>query len=312
MTSIHAPVLLEISLQYLITKPDGVYVDCTLGTGGHFSGISSRLNPNAFLIGLDADPTAVEHCRTFLSIPQKHTLEISNFSNIKRICYRAGFPKVTGILFDLGMSSFALDNPKRGFSFNSDGPLDMRFSPEIPISASDFINSASVETMTKTFWNYGVERSAKRIAKAIEFARTQKPIKTTAELANIVTKSSHSSFPNKTLSRIFQAIRIQIDHELEILESALQQAIEILEPNGRLVVISYHSLEDRIVKNFMKLESTNCICPPDFPICQCNHHASVEILTRKPVEPSDVEIKTNSRARSAKLRALRKKDINEG
>ncbi|MFA4838196.1 MAG: 16S rRNA (cytosine(1402)-N(4))-methyltransferase RsmH [Candidatus Neomarinimicrobiota bacterium] len=312
MTYIHVPVLLENSLQYLITKPDGVYVDCTLGTGGHFSGIGGRLSPGAFLIGLDADPTAIEHCRASLSIPQKYILETSNFSNLKRICFRAGFPKVTGILFDLGMSSFALDNPQRGFSFNSNGPLDMRFSPEIPVSAGDFINSSSVETMTKTFWNYGEERSAKRIARAIEFARAQKPIETTAELANIVVKSAHSSFPNKTLSRIFQAIRIQVNQELEVLESALQQAIEILEPNGRLVVISYHSLEDRIVKIFMKRESTDCICPPDFPICQCQHHASAEILTRKPVEPSDAEIKSNSRARSARLRALRKKEPDEG
>jgi len=312
MTCIHTPVLLENSLQYLITRPDGVYVDCTLGTGGHFTEISKRLDHTAFMIGMDADPTAVEHCRTFLSISQKYLLEISNFSQIKSLCFRAGFPKVTGIMFDLGMSSFALDNPQRGFSFNSDGPLDMRFSPEIPVSASDFINSASVETMTKTFWNYGEERSAKRIARAIEFARAQKPIEMTAELAIIIVKSAHSPFPNKTLSRIFQAIRIQINQELEVLESALQQAIEILEPNGRLVVISYHSLEDRIVKKFMKRESTDCICPPDFPICQCHHRASAEILTRKLVEPSEKEIKSNSRARSARLRALRKKDANEG
>lgn len=309
MTSVHLPVFLEKSLEYLINKPNGVYVDCTLGNGGHFTGIAGRLSLDAQLIGIDADPSAIEYCREHLTISQKYFLENTNFSNLKQVCFRFGYPKVDGILFDLGLSSFELDNPERGFSFSMDGPLDMRFSPDIASSAETLINTASASNLSKIFKEYGEERFTNRIARAIVQTRADHPITTTSELVKIIKGSTSSSFPVKTLSRIFQAIRIYVNRELDVLEDALGQALDILNEDGRLVVISYHSLEDRIVKTFMKQEASDCICPKDFPICQCQHKATLEILTPHPIKPTEDEIKHNSRARSAKLRACRKRKI---
>jgi len=306
MTSIHKPVLLEKTLKYLINTKVGVYVDCTLGTGGHFKAIAKSLKPNAVLIGIDADYSAINYCKKNIRIQQKSIFVNSNFSNLMRICYRIGYTRVNGIFMDLGLSSFALDNPNRGFSFTHDGPLDMRFSPETTVNAETFVNSASVSTLKRIFKEYGEEKYSNLIAKAIVRERKIQQIKTTRQLANIITNTISSPFPVKILSRIFQAIRIYVNKEIDSLKKALSQSLDILDENGRLVVISYHSIEDRIVKQFMKRESTDCICPPDFPICRCNHKAQLEILTKRPIIPSREEINSNSRARGAKLRVSKK------
>ncbi len=304
MDTIHIPVLLEETLTYLINKPNGVYVDCTLGTGGHFSELSKRLDHDAVLIGFDADPTAIKHCEENLRISQKKILVNSNFKNLRKYCFRNGYPKVNGILMDLGMSSFALDNPNRGFSFSKDGNLDMRFSPEIIETAEHFINNAKVRDMIHVFRKYGQEKKSGYIARKIIAEREKYRIKTTAQLAKIIKECVPPPYQIKSLSRIFQAIRIFINHEYDVLENALNQARDTLLPGGRLVVISYHSGEDTITKKFINYEVKGCLCPPEFPICQCSHKASFKKITKKIVVANDQEIALNSRARSAKLRAV--------
>lgn len=306
MTTLHIPVLVEQTIQFLINRPTGIYVDCTLGTGGHFQAIAQHLDNDAYLIGIDADPSAVQYCEQNISISQPHQFITANFVDIKRICYRAGFPKVDGILMDLGLSSFALDNPERGFTYSQAGPLDMRFSPDTAQTAMDFINTASLKELALVFKEYGEERYSYNIARRIITERDKNPIKTTGQLASIIREEVPKQFQIKTLSRIFQAIRIQVNQELDALRQGLSDAVSLLAPSGRIVVISYHSIEDRIVKQFFKKEASDCICPPDFPICQCNHHAQLKILTHRPIVPSKSEIERNSRARSARLRAAEK------
>jgi 16S rRNA (cytosine1402-N4)-methyltransferase len=306
MVSTHVPVLLEKALECLITIPDGIYVDGTLGTGGHFQALSKKLAQNAILIGIDTDPTAIDFCKNHLAITQKHLFINANFYEIKKVCYRAGYTSIHGVILDLGLSSFALDNPERGFSFSSDGPLDMRFSPTLSITAENFINQSSPSDLAKIFKNYSEERYSQVIAHHIFQARQKAPIRTTAQLTDIIRTVVPLHFQTKTLSRIFQAIRIHINSELEILKQTLQDCLDLLVSKGRLVVISYHSLEDRIVKEFMKYEASDCICPVDFPTCQCHHKAQLELLTKKPITPQPDEIQNNSRARSAKLRAAAK------
>ena len=306
MSTIHVPVLLKETMQILVSKPDGVYVDATLGTGGHFRELSTRLNRDAILLGIDADPKVIDHCKSNLSIPQKHLLINSNFESIKAVCFRHGYPKVDGILMDLGLSSYALDDPERGLSFSADGPLDMRFSPAIRQTAADIINNAELTNLIRIFQKFGEERFSKSIARFIVNERQKSAIKTTGQLAAIVKQKAQPQYVNKTLSRIFQALRIAVNCELDVLEKALTDSASILNPEGRLVVITYHSLEDRIVKQFYKNASTDCICPREFPICQCDHKATLKVLTLKPVLPEKEEIINNSRARSAKLRAAKR------
>lgn len=302
----HIPVMAKETINYLITKKDGVYIDCTLGTGGHFVKISENTNNEAVLIGFDADEMAIEHCKQNIDIPQKKILINTNFENLKKYCYRYGYLKISGILMDLGMSSFALDNPERGFAYDLNGPLDMRFSREQEKTAQDFLNNAEAEELRKVFKEYGEVRRPSAIIKGILEYRKNKKIEKTAELKQIIERRTPYKLRKKILSQVFQAIRIKVNRELEVLKSALKQAIEVLEPGGRLVTISYHSLEDRIVKHFFKNKAKRCICPPEFPICKCDHEQEVKILTRSPVIPNDKEIKDNPRARSAKLRAIEK------
>lgn len=306
MKFIHVPVLLHECMKYLITDKSGVYVDCTLGTGGHFTQIAKGTNTDAVLIGFDADPLAIEHCRNTIKVPQTTLYINTNFEHIRKYTFRNGYIKVDGILMDLGISSFALEDSERGLAFRTDGPLDMRFSPEIKTSAADFLNHADVAEIKKVLWQYGEEKASGKIAREIDKIRSLKPLETTADLANIVKKFTPERFHNKALSRVFQAVRIHINRELEVLETALGQTMEMLKPGGRLVIITYHSLEDRIVKNFIKDQITDCICPPEFPICTCDHRAKAKNLSRKVILPSEEEIKANNRARSAKLRVLEK------
>ncbi len=306
MNFIHVPVLLHESMSYLITDKRGIYVDCTLGTGGHFSQIAKETKESAVLIGFDADPKAIQLCRDNLKIPQKTVYINQNFEQIRKYCFRNGYTSVDGILMDLGMSSFALEDETRGLAFRKDGPLDMRFSPEIKESAADFINHAEKDKIKKILWQYGEERNAGKIASKIVTLRKQKPFETTSELAAVVKYFTPERFHNKALSRVFQALRIHINKELTVLEKALTQTTQLLKPGGRLVVISYHSLEDRIVKKFITEKSKECICPPEFPICTCSHKAELKKLHKKVVLPSKKETRNNNRARSAKLRAVEK------
>lgn len=303
MTTIHEPVLLKEAMQLLVSRRNGVYLDATLGTGGHFKELSNHLNEHAFLIGIDADPAAVSYCSENLHISQKHLFLHSNFNQIRKICFRQGNLKVDGMIMDLGLSSFGLANPQRGFSYATDGPLDMRFSPDQQQTAADIVNQAELSELIRIFQEYGEERHSGAIARLIIKARSKSPIKTTSQLAALVKQKAVEPHVNKTLSRIFQALRIAVNRELEILQQTLRDSIEILNPGGRLVIITYHSLEDRLVKNFFKTESRDCICPPEFPICQCHHQAVFTILTPKPIRPTKTEISRNTRARSAQLRA---------
>jgi len=278
MSTIHVPVLLKETMQLLVSRPEGVYVDATLGTGGHFQELSHQLDQDAFLIGLDADPKVIAYCQSALRISQKHIFINSNFEAIKAVCFRNGYPKVDGILMDLGLSSFALDDPERGLAFSTDGPLDMRFSPSIPQTAADIVNHTDLPDLIKIFREFGEERFSKSIARAIVTERRKAPITTTAQLTAIVKQKAQPQYVNKTLSRIFQALRIAVNRELDVLQKALIDSIDILNPGGRLVIITYHSLEDRIVKQFFKKESTDCLCPKEFPVCRCGHKASLKIL----------------------------------
>jgi len=304
MKYIHVPVLLQECMTNLIKDKSGVYVDCTLGTGGHFSQIAKETNEDAVLIGFDADPKAIQHCKETHKITQKHLYINQNFEHIRKHCFRNGYVKVDGILMDLGMSSFALEDKNRGLAFRLEGPLDMRFSPQIKMSAADFVNNAEVDEIKKILWNYGEEKASGKIAREIENVRAENPIKTTGDLADIVKKFTPERFHNKACSRVFQAIRIHVNRELDVLEIALEQTMKMLKPGGRLAIISFHSLEDRIVKKFIKDKTTDCICPPEFPICNCDHRALVKNVTRKPILPSEEELKTNNRSRSAKLRVV--------
>lgn len=300
--TIHTPVLVDEVIAALNLRPDGVYVDATLGTGGHFQAIATRLSQKAFLIGLDADPMAIDYVRNNVRIDIQHQLYNQNFAELERVCYRLGRLELDGILFDLGLSSFALEDVRRGFAYLKDGPLDMRFNPQEGYPASQLVNNASVEELAHIFWRYGEERLALRIARAIGNARSAQPLKSTLQLAQIVRSVVPADTAIKTLSRIFQALRIEVNRELERLPIALEQAIKLLRPGGRLVVISYHSLEDRIVKQFFNREARDCICPPEFPICNCGHKSTLRILTHKPIKAKSDEISVNPRARSARLR----------
>ena len=299
--------MVKKTLHYLITDPQGIYVDCTLGSGGHFQAIAESLKSDAVLIGFDEDKSAINYCKENFDIDQREFLYNTNFSNLKKTIYRAGYTKVNGIFFDLGISSMEIDDSGRGFSHSNNGPLDMRFSQDNQETAKSFINTASVALLEKVFREFGEERGSFRIAKAIYRSRQDQEIETTRQLRNIIARSVTTPNMIKTLSRVFQAIRIYVNEELDVLKDALPQAVELLVKGGQAVLISYHSLEDRIVKQFLKNESKDCICPPEFPQCQCDHKASIEILTKKPIIPDSEEVKLNPRSRSAKLRAFRKK-----
>jgi len=301
--TIHVPVMLTETLDLLVTDPAGIYVDGTLGTGGHLRALIERLAPESRIIGIDADPQAVAFCRQAFEQQTNLLLIHNNFAELRKILFRNRISNIDGLLLDLGMSSFALDNSERGFAFSTDGPLDMRFSPDSTEKASDLLNNASLETLRDIFYRFGEERHSTAIARAIVQTRSTIPLTRTLQLAEVIRGAVATPFPNKTLSRIFQALRMAVNHETDRLESVLQQAVEVLKPKARIVILTYHSIEDRIVKQFFTSESSNCICPPDLPVCGCDHRARLHILNRRPLIPSDAEIQANSRARSAKLRA---------
>lgn len=305
----HQPVLLEECIDALRIQPDGVYVDGTLGRAGHASRIVSRLTTGR-LIAIDRDETALAAARRRLAAKlDRVTLVHSNFSRLDEVLYTLGVDGVDGMLFDLGVSSPQLDEAQRGFSYKQDAPLDMRMDLSAPLTARELVNTAPYEELRRIFYEYGEERCASLIARAICAAREKHSIETTRELAELI----RATMPAKSLrekqhpaKRSFQALRIAVNGELDELPPMLDAAAEHLRTGGRLAVITFHSLEDRIVKQKLRELSAGCVCPPEFPVCVCGHTPKLKLVTRKPIVPRESELHDNPRARSAKLRIAEK------
>lgn len=310
MPDYHKPVLLKEVLELLAPKEGGIYVDATLGGGGHASEILERIGPEGLLIGIDRDPEAISHTRERLkAYGDRALLFQGNFGDIGSILASAGVPRIDGALFDLGVSSHQLD-AERGFSFMRDEELDMRMSRvENTPSAADIVNSYSEFDLADIIWKYGEERYSRRIARAIVERRAQEPITRTRELADIIYHAVPAKYRHQDIhpaTRTFQAIRIHVNRELDAVEVGVPAAIDALKVGGRICVISFHSLEDRIVKNTFRHLSGRCECPPKLWVCQCGAKKELEIITRKPVMATDDEIADNPRSRSAKLRCATK------
>ena len=292
-------------IQALAVQTGGRYVDCTVGTGGHATAILEHASPGGQLLGVDADPEAVEIARARLHPYGNSVLVVNdNFANLQEVCLRYSFFPVHGVLFDLGLSSYQLSERGRGFSFQHEAPLDMRYSPSQKVTAADIVNHYSEAELAGIIRVYGEEKHAYQIARRILKAR---PIESTLELARIVEEALGGRRGRiHPATRTFQALRIVTNNELENLRVALGQAVRLLGGEGRLVVLSYHSLEDRLVKLILSDEAKDCLCPPGIPTCVCHHRASLKVLTRKPLSPSASEIAANPRSRSAHLRAAEK------
>lgn len=305
----HTSVLLTETVAALVTDPVGIYVDCTLGGGGHAVAVTRRLSPEAWFIGLDQDPAAVRAARNRLQDAAcRVTVVHSNFTRLAAVLDELGAPAPAGILFDLGVSSHQLDIPERGFSYMQDGPLDMRMNPEEALTAHDIVNTWDEGRLAQIIFDYGEERWAKKIARTIVTERGRRPIATTAHLADIIKKAIPAAARREgphPAKRTFQAIRIAVNDELGILRAALETAVQRLAPGGRLCVITFHSLEDRIAKQTIQNLAKGCLCPRDFPVCICGNTPKVRALG-KPVPPSPAELEDNPRSRSAKLRVAEK------
>lgn len=302
----HLPVLYHEIIHALRPRDGGLYVDGTVGAGGHAWGILDASTPKGKLLGLDLDSQAIEIARKKLE-PFEDRAILKKASYTKLVCQlrEMGWSKVDGILLDLGVSSMQLDTPHRGFSFRNDAPLDMRFNSDSTVTASDLVNGLPEKSLAEIIYEFGEERKSRQIARAIV---AQRPVHTTTELAEIISKVvKHGQGKLHPATRTFQALRIATNDELRALENVLPQAIESLAPGGRLAVISFHSLEDRIVKRFFRQESQDCICPPGPPVCTCGHKATIDEISRRPIRPEDAEIYANPRARSARLRVVEKR-----
>jgi len=296
----HIPVLYDAVLAGLRVRPDGWYVDATIGAGGHAGGILEASAPGGRLLGLDADPEAIQFSEQALhSYKDRVILRVANFRNLRDVAVALGFEQVDGTLMDLGISSRQLDSAQRGFSFSQDGPLDMRMDPGQDQSASDLVNDLPEKDLADLLWRYGDERKSRRIARAIIAAR---PIHSTRQLADLIERTVGRREKIHPATRTFQALRIATNDELGALAEALPQARDLLCPEGRLAVIAFHSLEDRLVKRFFQQEARDCICPPETPVCVCEHRASLRIISRKPIWATPDEVARNPRSRSARLR----------
>ena len=315
----HVSVMLNEVLEFLQPRAGGLYIDGTLGGGGHTAALLERSAPDGKVLSIDTDRLALERVGERLAAYVANgrlQLAHGNFSDLASIVQRTGFgleQGVQGVLLDLGFSSDQMNNPERGFSFSVDGPLDMRLNPDADFTAADLVNETSEHDLADIIWRYGEERRSRQIARRIVREREKAPITHTAQLASLVAAGvSYKPGTIHPATRTFQALRIAVNHELEHLETVLPQIVDILstEENtangvrqaGRMAIISFHSLEDRIVKEFTRREATDCICPPQLPVCVCGHKARLRILTNRPVAPGEVEIEHNPRARSAKLR----------
>ncbi|MDO9545732.1 MAG: 16S rRNA (cytosine(1402)-N(4))-methyltransferase RsmH [Pelolinea sp.] len=304
-SSPHQPVLYHESLKYLQPKPKGKYIDGTLGAGGHAEGILTSSAPDGLLLGLELDDQAINIARSKLSaFEDRCFIRKASYVNMENQLEALGWDYVDGVLLDLGLSSMQLDTADRGFSFLREAPLDMRFDPQQGKTAADLLNSLPEKEISDIIWEYSEDPKSRQIARLIIEKR---PIFTTTELANLILKVYHGK-RGKThpATRTFQALRIEVNNEFEVLKKGLEVSLNVVRSSGRIAVITFHSLEDRMVKQFFQRESTNCICPSEQPICTCGHQAVLKVITKKAIKPSQEEIITNSRARSAKLRVAEK------
>jgi 16S rRNA (cytosine1402-N4)-methyltransferase len=297
----HQPVLYNEIIHLLQPRRAGRYIDGTLGAGGHAWGLLEASEPDGLLLGFDVDSLALKLARKRLApFIERVTLVQSSYENLSAELSAVGWQNVDGVLLDLGISSMQLDDPERGFSFQQDARLDMRFDQQNPLAAVDLVNTLPEKDLADLLYTFGEERRSRQVARAIVRAR---PIYTTLELAEIVSANTKSGRPGMhPATRTFQALRIAVNRELETLKETLPQAVYALNSGGRLAVISYHSLEDRIVKHYFRRESVDCICPPKQPVCDCGHKASIQVITKRPIRPKKDEIEENPRARSARLR----------
>ncbi len=312
----HKPVLLEETVNGLNIKPDGVYVDGTLGGGGHAYEICRRLTDKGIVVGIDQDAAAIEAAGRRLSdFGGRVTAVRSNYRDMKPLLHRLGIDKVDGIILDLGVSSYQLDTAERGFSYRADAPLDMRMDTRQKTTARDIVNAYSEMELCRVIRDYGEDKFAKNIAKNIVRERGRASIETTGRLADIVRQSIPMKYrkrPGDPAKRTFQAIRIELNKELEVLEDSLDDMVDLLKPGGRLCIITFHSLEDRIVKNAFRRNENPCTCPPDFPVCICGNVSKGRVVTKKPILPDREEQEENSRAKSAKLRIFERGDKQPG
>ena len=305
----HVSVLLDEVIELLHINEDGIYVDCTLGGAGHSKEIIKRLSSKGKLIGIDQDINAIKAAKETLKVYSNVIYVQDNFSNIKDILNTLNIDKVDGILMDLGVSSHQLDEAERGFSYMHDAPLDMRMNREASLTAFNVVNEYSKEDLHRIIRDYGEDNFAKRIAEFIVTKREEKSIESTLELVEVIKAAVPAKFRREgphPAKRTFQAIRIEVNKELEVLKNSLVDCIELLKPEGRIAIITFHSLEDRIVKVEFKHSENPCDCPKDLPICACGKKPSLKILTKKPIEASDEELERNPRSRSAKLRCAQK------
>ena len=302
----HTSVLLEETVDGLAVKPDGIYVDATLGGGGHAFEVCSKLSSKGSFIGIDQDAAAIEAAGArLLDFGERVTIIRSNYCDMKPRLHEIGIDKVDGIVLDLGVSSYQLDTAERGFSYRTDAPLDMRMDQRQMMTAKDIVNDYSESDLYRVIRDYGEDRFAKNIAKHIVIARGKGPIETTGQLNEIIRKAipmkiqKTSGHPSK---RTYQAIRIELNRELDVLRETLDDMIELLNPGGRICIITFHSLEDRIVKSAFRKNENPCTCPSHFPVCVCGNVSKGKVITRKPILPSEEELEENSRSKSAKLR----------
>jgi 16S rRNA (cytosine1402-N4)-methyltransferase len=307
----HTPIMVREVLELLKPEAGMVFVDGTLGGGGHASALLSRILPGGFLVGLDRDLAAIQAAGQRLEPfgRQNYRLVHENFRNIKAVLQRIGYSQVEGMLMDVGVSSHQLDTEERGFSYRLDAPLDMRMDAGQELTARQLINQADPRRLEQIFWDYGEERWSRRIARMIAEERIKKPIETTGELVSIIKRAVPKQAGQENqhpARRVFQAIRIFVNGELDALDQALKDGMDVLAPGGRLAVISFHSLEDMLVKDTFRQMERGCICPKDFPVCRCGRSSQGKMTTKKPVSPAAEEIQNNPRARSAKLRVFEK------
>lgn len=304
----HTSVLLEETIENLNIRPDGIYVDGTLGGGGHAFHVCSRLGEQGRFIGIDQDAAAIAAASERLKpFEDKVTIVRSNYSDMKQVLHQLGIEKVNGIVLDLGVSSYQLDTAERGFTYRENAPLDMRMDQRQTKTARDIVNEYSEMELYRMIRDYGEDKFAKNIAKHIVRARQEKPLETTDELTEVIKAAIPMKFRatgGHPAKRTFQAIRIELNHELEVLKDHLQEMVELLDTDGRICIITFHSLEDRIVKNIFRKCENPCECPPSFPTCVCGKKSLGKVISRKPILPSDEELEANSRSKSAKLRVF--------
>lgn len=302
----HVPVMVKQTVEYLIINPSGTYFDGTVGFGGHMSEFLQNLNPNAKIIATDKDIQAYNHCKNQFAADSRVQIYNTGFTEIKNISLIESITEYDGIFADLGVSSFQFDNKNSGFTYREEAELDLRMNKSEGEPAYVFINNADEKEIADVIYKFGEEKKSRIIANKIFKQRQNHFIKTTTQLKELIESVVPKKNLNKTLSRVFQALRIYVNNELDELKDFLEKGLQLLKKGGRFVILSYHSLEDRIVKEFFKYQALSCICPPEIPLCVCDKESTIKIITKKPLVPDKEEINYNPRARSAKLRVAEK------